>query len=241
VAQFDGMVLFGKERKMDGNVHSIPLGIDRCYLLQGDGFIMIDGGAPNQAKCFLKTLEKLSIQPSDIHLIVLTHGHWDHIGSAKAIKELTGAPIAMHGREKEWLEKSLKILPPGVTPWGHIFVGLMKIYMPLLHIPAAEVNIVLSDKEVSLADYGVPGKIIYTPGHSVGSVSILLDSGDAFVGDLAMNMFPLRLTPGLPIFAENMQKVKESWKVLLERGTQTIYPAHGEPFSVDIIHKALMA
>ena len=59
---------------------------------------------------------------------------------------------------------------------------------------------------MSLAGYGIPGKIIYTPGHSMGSVSVLLDNGEAFVGDLAMNEFPLRLSPGLPIFAEDMEK-----------------------------------
>jgi len=224
---------------MDVSIYPIKLGVTHCYLLQGDGIIMIDGGAPNQAKCFLKALERLSIQPRDLRLLVLTHGHWDHIGSAKAIKEITGAPIAMHWQEKEWLEKSLKMAPPGVSLWGHIFVNLMAIFMPLVHVPATDVNIVLSDTEVSLAEYGIPGKIIYTPGHSMGSVSILLESGDALVGDLAMNGFPLRLTPGLPILAENMQKVRESWKVLLDQGAKTIYPAHGKPFSSDIIQKAL--
>jgi glyoxylase-like metal-dependent hydrolase (beta-lactamase superfamily II) len=224
---------------MNVSIHSIPLGIDHCYLLQGDGIIMIDGGAPNQAKSFLKSLKKLSIQPKDIHLLVLTHGHWDHIASAKAIKELTGASIAMHYQEKEWLEKSIKPSPPGVTPWGRFVISLIDLYLPLVHIPATDVNIVLGDTEVSLADYGIPGKLLHTPGHSSGSVSILLDTGEVFVGDLAMNWFPLRLTPGLPIFADDMQAVKESWKRLIDRGAKTVYPAHGGPFSVDIIQKAL--
>ena len=225
---------------MSGGIYPIKLGVDHCYLLRGDGIIMIDGGAPNQAKCFLKTLEGLSIQPRDIRLLVLTHGHWDHIGSVKAIKELTGAPVAMHEQEKELLEKSIKPLPPGVTIWGHILVNLMAIFMPLVHIPATDVDIVLGDAEVSLAEYGIRGKIIYTPGHSMGSVSILLESGEAFVGDLAMSGFPLRLNPGLPILAENMQKVRASWKVLLDQGAKTIYPAHGKPFPVDLIQKALL-
>ncbi len=225
---------------MSVHIYPITLGINQCYLLQGERIIMVDGGAPNQAKKFVKALERLSIQPGDIQLLVLTHGHWDHIGSAKAIKELTGAPIALHSRERDRLEKCLKSSPPGVTPWGKVLVGLMTIFTPLIYFPATDVNIVLGDAEVSLAEFGIPGEIIYTPGHSMGSVSILLDSGEAFVGDLAMNMFPLRLTPGLPILAENMQKVKESWRLLLDRGAKTIYPAHGKPFSVDVIEKVLL-
>jgi len=200
---------------------------------------MIEAGGPNQAQRFLQALRKLSIQPRDIHLLVLTHGHWDHVGSAKAIKDLTGAPIALHSLEREWLEKSLKPVPPGVTAWGRIMGCLLKTLLPFVHIPAADVDVALSDAGMSLADYGIAGKIIYTPGHSMGSVSVLLDSGDAFVGDLAMSGPPLRLTPGLPVLAESMQKVRESWKVLLDRGAKTIYPAHGKPFSADIMKKAL--
>lgn len=95
------------------------------------------------------------------------------------------------------------------------------------------------DDELSLADYGVPGRIIYTPGHSMGSVSVLLETGDAFVGDLAMNEFPLRLSPGLPIFAEDMQKVNESWRQLLDEGVKMVYPAHGKPFPAAIMRAAV--
>ena len=93
---------------------------------------------------------------------------------------------------------------------------------------------------LSLFEYGIQGKIINTPGHSSGSVSVLLETGDVFVGDLAMNKFPLRLSPGLPIFAEDLSKLKESWRLLLDQGAKTVYPAHGEPFSADIIRKALL-
>jgi hydroxyacylglutathione hydrolase len=116
----------------------------------------------------------------------------------------------------------------------------MSVFMPLVHIPATDVDIVLGDGEFSLSEYGIPGKIVHTPGHSMGSVSVLLETGEAFVGDLAMSMFPLRLSPGLPILAEDMQKVRESWKLLIDMGVKTIYPAHGKPFSVDIIRKALL-
>jgi glyoxylase-like metal-dependent hydrolase (beta-lactamase superfamily II) len=91
-----------------------------------------------------------------------------------------------------------------------------------------------------LSEYGIPGRVIYTPGHSSGSISVLLESGDTFVGDLAMNKFPLRFTPGLPIFAEDEAKVKESWNLLLNLGARMIYPAHGKPFPAEVIEKALL-
>lgn len=225
---------------MRTRIYPIRLGVDHCYIIQGERVIMIDGGAPKQAKAFMKAIERLSIKPEAIKLIVLTHGHWDHIGSAKEIKDLTGAKLALHQEEKDWLEKSLKPLPPGVTAWGKIFVKIMAMFMPLVHIPTTDVDIVLGDREFPLSEYGVPGRILYTPGHSMGSVSVLLETGDAFVGDLAMSDFPMRLSPGLPIFAVDMKKVRASWKMLLDAGAETIYPAHGKPFSVDMIRRALL-
>lgn len=222
------------------SIHPIVLGIDHCYIIQGEGVIMIDGGAPKQGKAFLRAIERLSIKPEDIQLIALTHGHWDHIGSAKEIKDLTGAKLAMHEKERDCLEKSLKPLPPGVTVWGSIFVNIMKVFMPLVHIPATDVDIVLGNGGFPLSEYGIPGKVMYTPGHSIGSVSVLLETGDAFVGDLAMRAFPLRLSPGLPVLAEDMRQVRESWKLLLDAGAETVYPAHGKPFSSDIIRRALL-
>jgi len=153
------------------NIYPIPLGFDHCYIIQDKGTIMIDGGAPKQAKEFAKAMEKISIKPQDIQLMIMTHGHWDHIASAKEIKEITGATIAMHQREKDWLEKSLKPMPPGVTTWGHILAKIITMFLPLIHIPEADVDVVLGDEEFSLEEYGIPGKVIYTPGHSSGSVS----------------------------------------------------------------------
>jgi glyoxylase-like metal-dependent hydrolase (beta-lactamase superfamily II) len=137
------------------------------------------------------------------------------------------------------IEKSLKPLPPAVTTCGAIFKATMGMFLPLVRFPPAHVDVVLGDDGLSLAEYGVPGRIIYTPGHSMGSVSVLLETGDAFVGDLAMNALPLRLSPGLPIFAENMQKVKESWKLLLDQGAKIVYPAHGKPFSAEVMRAAV--
>ncbi len=201
--------------------------------------MLIDGGSPKRVRAFLAALQKLSLHPSEIKLITLTHGHWNHIGSAGVIKNVTGAKIAMHREEKERLEKSSKTMLPVATAWDRFLSGAMTMFLPWCDIPAVEVDIVLEDRDFSLSNYGIPGKILPTPGHSRGSVSVLLDTGDAFIGDLAMNTFPFYLRPGIPIFAEDMRQVRESWKRLLDEGAKTVYPAHGKPFPADVIRKAL--
>jgi glyoxylase-like metal-dependent hydrolase (beta-lactamase superfamily II) len=116
---------------------------------------------------------------------------------------------------------------------------LHNIFMPFIKVPPVKVDLVLDDEGLSLADFGIPGRVVYTPGHSSGSVTVLLDTGEAFVGDLAMNKFPLRLSPGLPIFADDPSAVISSWRKLIKLGASTVYPAHGKPFPVSVIVKAL--
>jgi hydroxyacylglutathione hydrolase len=224
---------------MKTEIHRFSLGIANCYLIKEEGVILVDAGTPNREGKFLKTLKDLSIEPKDISLILLTHGHWDHIGSVHELKRLTGGKVAINQREKDWVEQALKPLPPGISLRGKIFGAILKMSMPLVNFPGTSVDLVLEDEEFPLESYGIHGKVLYTPGHSLGSMSLLLDTGDAFVGDLAMNGLPLRIGPGMSVFAEDTGAVKESWRLLLERGAKLIYPGHGKPFKADALEKLL--
>ena len=81
---------------MGVQVYPIKLGITRCYIIEEQGAILVDCGMAGKAQAFAKALETIPVQPEDIRLIVATHGHWDHIGSAKEIREITRSKIAMH-------------------------------------------------------------------------------------------------------------------------------------------------
>jgi len=219
---------------------SLGLGFVNCYLIRQEGLILVDAGISNKAKGILKRLKDWSIEPEDISLIFVTHGHFDHTGSLAELKDLAGCQIAVNMHEKDWLEQGLKPLPPGTGTWGKIMSMFNKIFTPFIKIAPAPVDVTLDDREFSLEPYGIQGKVIYTPGHSPGSMSLLLDTGDAFVGDLVMNGLPLRIGPGMPIFAEDVAALKESWRLILDSGAKQIYPGHGKPFAAEELHKALL-
>ena len=219
--------------------HCFPLGIDNCFLLQGEGTIFIDGGASGSFPRFVSELRRLNVDPKQISLILLTHGHWDHIGALAEIQKLTGAPVAVHQRDQAWVETGRPGFPAGVTLNGRIINLAMSAFAPMLHAAPVKVQRVIGDEGLDLKEYGIPGKVIYTPGHSAGSVSIVLESGEAFVGDMAMNAWYLRPTPGLPVLADDIRQVVQSWKKLLPEKIHTVYPAHGKPFSMNIMHREL--
>lgn len=231
---------------MTAEIFCLPLGWNDCYLVREKGTIMIDAGGTNKSPVFKRVLEDIEVEPSTIRLIVITHGHPDHVTSAKDFKELTGAKIAMHQLDKqcletgEWKETHVPKAAKG-SIWGWFFSKMTNPFFVMLNdeLPSCEVEVTIGDDGLSLKDYGISGRIVYTPGHTRGSVSVVLDSGEAFVGDLAMNKLPLRLNPGLPILAEDMRVVKESLRHLLELNMTTVYPGHGKPFSMKIIREAL--
>lgn len=223
---------------MPAKIIDIESGINTCYVIKEKGTIMVDGGPPKMKATFLKRMKDAAVDPDEIQLIVLTHGHFDHVGSAKEIQEITGAKIAIHAKDSLDLEQGYSKWPKGVTTWGKIsssiFKRLLKNQMTFNKVQA---DIILDDNDLLLNKYGVAGKIIYTPGHTLGSVSILLDSGELFAGCLTHNRFPFTFRPALPIYAENIELVKESWRKVIDAGAKLVYPAHGKPFSADIIKK----
>lgn len=225
---------------MGFSFHCIPLGIDNCFLLRGEKTVFIDGGAPGSRGSFVRGMQRLAIEPKQISLILLTHGHWDHIGALSDLRALTGAPVAVHRDDRSWVESGEPPFPGGVNVYGRAMSwAAQRLIHP--HLPPVPVERVIGDEGFSLTEYGIPGKVVHTPGHSMGSVSILLESGEAFVGDMAMNDWYLRLTPGLPVLADDIGLVVASWKKLFAEKIHTVYPAHGRPFPVQVMHREVEA
>ena len=201
---------------------------------------MVDGGPPKMMSKFLKKMKAFSIDPSELQLIILTHGDFDHVGSAKDIRDITGAKIAIHKNDRVNLEEGIFNWPVGATAWGKFSRALFKpLIKNAMAFPGTKADLILDDGDVALNDYGIEGRIIHTPGHTKGSVSVLLDTGEIFAGCLVHNRLPFSLQPSLPIYAENIHQIKESWKKLIAAGAKMVFPGHGEPFTVELIKKYL--
>jgi glyoxylase-like metal-dependent hydrolase (beta-lactamase superfamily II) len=218
--------------------HRVPVGIDNCFLLRGERTVFVDGGAWGGLPSFNRRIRDLGVAPQEIELILLTHGHWDHITCLSDIQKMTGAKVAIHKQDQFMVETGEPPFPDGVNAWGKMMSASAKALLRQ-KLPKVKVDVVIGDEGMSLREYGIPGEVIYTPGHSMGHVSIVLDSGDALVGDMAMNDWFLRLTPGLPILADDIQLVVESWKKILPMGIKRVYPAHGMDFPVEVMYKEL--
>jgi hydroxyacylglutathione hydrolase len=231
-------VLEGKEPDVSA-VYPVRLGRTTCYIVPGDeSAVLVDTSTPGTERKLAAALERLGLAPGDVRCIVATHSHYDHVGSLRAVRELTGAAVVMHKHDARAVTAGRSRTPPGATGWGKVVRFLMRaVRLPERFAPVTPDLIM--DAELSLEPFGIPARVLHTPGHTRGSVSVVLADGEALVGDLAMSGFPLRIGPGIPVFAESVAQVYESWDKILAAGATTIYPAHGKPFPAERLREIL--
>jgi glyoxylase-like metal-dependent hydrolase (beta-lactamase superfamily II) len=201
------------------------------YLLKGKkGYLLIDAGQ-NFAKVD-KQIKKNNISWNDIKFIMITHHHSDHVNAL--------GQIIIHNYEVRPLETGLldrKTFP--LNRRVKLLMGMISLNIPK-KISLRTKDVILESDSDFLRNYGINGTILETPGHTLGSLSLLMDNGNAYIGDAAMNFMKFLGLRKRPMIAEDYEKVFESWGKLLNSGAKELYPSHGASFSAEELSKRLI-
>jgi glyoxylase-like metal-dependent hydrolase (beta-lactamase superfamily II) len=217
----------------------VPIALPICnvFLLRGTRPILIDTGRPGDFAAIVRALDQHRVAPADLELILHTHGHWDHAGSTAQFRTVTEAPLAIHGADAPMMRRGDNgvLRPTTITA---------RVLRPLLdrRYPGTEPTLLL-DRERDLHEFGVAARILLTPGHTAGSISVLTDAGDALIGDLLMGgyfggwLLPHR--PGLHYFADDVSVVRASIRKVLDQRPARLYPAHGGPLDPAVVERWL--
>jgi glyoxylase-like metal-dependent hydrolase (beta-lactamase superfamily II) len=211
----------------------IQLSISNAYLIKGERPILIDTGCPGDHATLIRVLTKEGIAASDLALILHTHGHRDHAGGTRQLKQMTSAPTAVHSADADMLRNGAnrRLIPTSFTG---------RLIRPVVDkpFPAVEPDVRLDDG-MDLKPYGIAGRVITTPGHTNGSVSILLENGQAVAGDLLVGGYLggllARHHPGYPYFAEDMAVLRLSIKKLMAYSPIKLYVGHGGPLKAQAV------
>ncbi len=213
-------------------------GLLQCHLLIGDRPILVDTGVPGRADRVLRGLAAWGVSPRDLALIILTHGHMDHMGNAAKLRLLSGAPVVIHRADAPALRTGRS---DDLQPTGWVGRLLLRTRIPQRPTRPCEPDLVV-DGARSLADFGVDGEIIPTPGHTPGSLSVRLSGGDVLSGDLLatgwMTGHP-GAKPDRPPFEHDAAAVHTSLRRLLAGGATVFHPAHGRAFSAKAVEAFL--
>lgn len=175
----------------------------------GRSRMLVDLGWPGTFGTLRWNLERKGVPLAELRYGLATHYHMDHAGLAQELK-LAGVPLLVVSGQ----ERAIPLLGRWMKPEDH-FVEITL---------DDNVMVTAEDSRAALADIGIAGEIVLTPGHSDDSVSLLLDDGSAFTGDL---------TPPGMVTDDDRAAVLRSWEDLRLRGARTIYPGHGpiRPFA----------
>ncbi len=204
-------------------IQAVQAGLSIAYVLEfDDGLVLVDAGSPGCEHTILRAIEASGSY--DVRLIFITHAHFDHYGSAAAIRRQTGAPIAVHAADAEALTQ-------GRTPLGHVrsWGILGKLALPLaerLWPPEPTVPDIVVENGDTFEEFGIDARVVHTPGHTPGSSSLFVNGDLLFVGDLISSR------PWLFVqcyYVSNWEEIALSMKRILQLNLSRVFPGHGPP------------
>ncbi len=208
----------------------IPIKLKRtkAYLIKDDKNILVDAGNPGDSALLLYDLEQYLDKTDTLDYIVVTHAHSDHYGSINEVKEKTGAKVMIHEADYELMKngESAKLIPfSTIGKLLYVFLKNKDTQHPK-GLKPCEADIVISSEEYDLTPYGVHGKIVHTPGHTPGSISLFLDDKTAIIGDLNMSLI-IPEKPERPMWAYDVTVWEKSIRKVLDFEPKRIEVTHG--------------
>jgi len=204
-------------------IHQVDGINGNCFIIVRDELTLIDTGMPrNSAKIVKYIQDILKRKPSEIKTIVLTHFHADHAGNACDLKKLSGAKVAIHEADADYVN-GRKTQPVPRGGMGMFFKILMSLFFRSRPV---EPDIKLCDRDT------IAGlTTIHTPGHTPGSICLFDPASKIlFVGDLLrFNGINIEMGP-LPL---DTSEVQQSINKIAAIDFDIMLSGHGIPLRPD--------
>jgi glyoxylase-like metal-dependent hydrolase (beta-lactamase superfamily II) len=183
------------------------------FLIYGKKICLIDSGVAGAEKIILEYLERTGRSPHEISMLILTHAHPDHIGSAAAIKRISGCTLAAHAAEKAWIEDVDLQAKERPVPGFFTLVG-----------GSAQVDRILKEGDVLHLEGGPLLRVMHTPGHSPGSLSLwLAEEGALFTADA------VPIAGDMPIYQDILASVRSVQRLASISQIKLLLAAWDEP------------
>ena len=187
-------------------VRELKYSSTNTYLIEGaKAKIIFDTGWAGTYLSFCRSLKEQGCRVRDIAYVMISHFHPDHCGIAAEIAK-EGAMILIADLQQAYIHSCDAVFEKDKIPYAPIEEGMLKI-------------LAVKDSRAFLKELGIDGEIIHTPGHSEDSISLWLDSGELFVGDLNP-LYELDLHKGT--------QTGDSWDKLLALDPAVIYYGHAK-------------
>jgi glyoxylase-like metal-dependent hydrolase (beta-lactamase superfamily II) len=218
-------------------IYIILKGRINVYLISTpNGNLLVDTGIRRSRLQLLRNIKSLELPNSSISYLLLTHTHFDHCQNAAFLKKEMNLKIITSKEDEDYTINGYTPLPKGTNEISR----LLLVFGKRIGKKWFGYQEFAPDKTVkdylSMADMGFQIEIISTPGHSSGSISILVNKEIAIVGDAMFGIFRNSI---FPPFADDEKELFKSWKKLLDTGCNLFLPGHGGEISRELVKKEL--
>lgn len=201
-------------------IQRIRCGNGNCYIISnGRNAILVDTG---REKYRQKILD--ACKPYDVRLLVLTHGHMDHIQNAAVLSHALKCPVAMNRADEPLIGDNMRQPLSAHSILGKIVLAVSVKSFYKDKLPAFTPAVFLEDGD-QLDSYGIQAKVVGLPGHTNGSIGIDVMEKDLIVGDALMNMF----YPTVSMLYHDKSAMLQSADKISRMGERQIYFGHGKP------------
>ncbi len=193
-----------------------------AFLVSGQaGSILIDTGTEKNRDNIKK-----ACMDKNVKLILLTHGHFDHCQNAAYLADAFQCPVGIGAEDAELLEQGIQRRVCGKGIWGTVYAAAANYNITHKNMNCIRPDVILKP-DMSLTEYGVDGSVIALPGHTKGSVGVLLASGELFAGDAMQSIG----RPARTWCFEDYEKAVLSVRRIQELNVSRIYYGHGKDTS----------
>ena len=209
------------------------------------GWVLVDTGVPGSTGAIKRAAAERFGAGARPAAIVLTHGHFDHVGTVKALAEEWDVPIWAHRLERPYLDGSAAYPPADPSVGG----GLMALLSPLYPTKPVNVAARLNDLPADGSVPPMPGwRSVHTPGHSPGHVSFVRGAdiivGDAFVTTAQESAYAVASQEpeihGPPkYFTPDWVAARTSVQTLARLDPDLVITGHGQPMQGPAMRVAL--
>jgi hydroxyacylglutathione hydrolase len=205
---------------------ALNLGGVNCYLLKSSaGFLLVDSGYSSKRRQLVQSLERAGCRPGDLKYVLLTHGDSDHAGNAAFLQKEFHALVGMHPDDFGMVERG--DMNWNRKPRADKMSLVMKVAGAIVRMISRQrfetfkPDLAIDDgREFSQEGFGA--KVVHIPGHSKGSIGILLKNGDLLCGDF------LYAVPGMN-YVDDSEARAHSLMKLQKLGIKKVFPGHGKP------------
>ncbi len=175
-----------------------------------------------------------SLNINRIDYLILTHTHFDHAANAKRLRQDYGASVIVHKDEADFLSAGKNEMASGTNFILRLMTTLVarRILNALSYEPC-EYDVTV-DSGYDLTALGFNAYIMHTPGHTKGSVSVIVDDEIAVVGDAMFGVFKWSV---FPPYANDAAQMITSWGKLLGTNCYLFLPSHGTSNSRALLQK----